>query len=282
MCDKTIEGLVFSVAGTGDVPELIEFLAEEYFNRFPPADILHLEVEKEVRPWLGEYVANVVSKDCSILVRDPAHSNRIAAAAVNDIICEDRPKEDIGLLSFNDPDRCPNWAKYCQLLDVLYTDVKFDRYPVLSLDLMTVGRDYEVIFVFLVIEFIVVIELLRIASMTQGHGLASECVSATIRQAQQRNIDMIKAEAFNQFMAKALNKVGFDLVKAVNYNFYVNRSGEKPYSTDSIHNKAQIFVINAGKAENLGANKQQRPVWNFKPLDLTVFSSNTLVLIFTV
>jgi hypothetical protein len=93
---------------------------------------------------------------------------------------------------------------------------------------------------------------------TQGHGLAKECVSATIRQAQQKDIDMVKAEAFNQFMAKALNKVGFDLVKAVNYNFYVNRSGEKPFSTDSIHNKAQIFVINAGKAENLGENKQQQ------------------------
>lgn len=147
MSDQTTDDLVFGVARTQDIPELIEFLAQEYFNRFPPADILHLQVEKEVRPWLGEYVANVVSKGCSIIVRDPARSNRIAAAAINDIITKDRSKEDISLLSFNDPNRWPNWAKYCQLLDVLYADVKFDRYPVLSLDLMTVRQDYEVLLI---------------------------------------------------------------------------------------------------------------------------------------
>ena len=37
---------------------------------------------------------------------------------------------------------------------------------------------------------------------------------------------------------------------------FLNASGEKPYSTDSIHNKAQIFAIDASKADNL-ATKQR-------------------------
>lgn len=78
----------------------------------------------------------------------------------------------------------------------------------------------------------------------QGQGLSKECVNATIRQAEVRKIDMVKVEAFNKFMAKALNTVGFELVKTVNYNYYANSNGEKPYATKSIHDKAQLFVIN--------------------------------------
>lgn len=140
--------LIFSVASSSDVPELIEFIIEEFFTRFPLTDILRLQVEEEVRPWFGQYVSHIVSKDCTVLVRDPVMNNRIAAASINDIVCQDRSEEDISIVSFNNPDRWPAWAKFCQLLGILHADVKFDHYPVLSLDMMTVGKYYEVKIIF--------------------------------------------------------------------------------------------------------------------------------------
>lgn len=217
--------LEFSVANCEDVSELIEFIVCEFFTRFPLTEILRLQVEVEVRPWLGQYVAHIVSKNCTVLVRDQAHNNRIAAAAINDIVNQDRSEEDISLVSFNNPEQWPAWGRICQLLDILHTDVQFDRYPILSLDLMTVGRDYA------------------------GQGLSKECANATIRQAQLRNIAMVKVEAFNNFMAKGLSTIGFELVKTVNYNFYANNNGEKPYATDSVHNKAQLFVFDTSKSK---------------------------------
>ena len=217
--------LVFSIANCDDVPELIDFIVGEFFTRFPLTVILKLQVDEEVGPWLGKYVAHIVSKKCTVLVRDAALNNRIAAAAINDIVNQDRCEDDISLISFNNPEQWPAWGRVCQLLDILHSDVKFDRYPVLSLDLMTVGRDYA------------------------GQGLSKDCVNATIRQAQLRNIGMVKVEAFNNFMAQGLNTIGFELVKTVNYNFYANGNGEKPFATESIHNKAQLYVFDTSKSQ---------------------------------
>ena len=56
--------LVFDLIGPTDVNEVSEFVMNEFFHRFPLRDIL--QVDKEIRPWIGSYVAHVCSKNFSV------------------------------------------------------------------------------------------------------------------------------------------------------------------------------------------------------------------------
>ena len=58
--------LVFDLIGPTDVNEVSEFVMNEFFHRFPLRDIL--QVDKEVRPWIGSYIAHVCDKNFSVNV----------------------------------------------------------------------------------------------------------------------------------------------------------------------------------------------------------------------
>lgn len=130
-CDG-FPNLIFDLAGPSDVKELSEFVMDEFFHRFPLKNVL--DVEKEVRPWIGQYIGHVCTKQFTLILRDITSGNRIAAAAVNDLDYKNRTEEDISLISFADPIERPGWQKICGLLAELELDLNFD--PVLSIDLM--------------------------------------------------------------------------------------------------------------------------------------------------
>jgi hypothetical protein len=130
-CDG-FPNLIFDLAGPSDVKELSEFVMDEFFHRFPFKNVL--DVEKEVRPWIGHYIGHVCTKKFTLILRDITSGNRIAAAAINDLNYKDRTEDDISLISFADPIERPGWQKICRLLAELELDLNFD--PVLSIDLM--------------------------------------------------------------------------------------------------------------------------------------------------
>ena len=130
-CDGS-PNLIFDLAGPSDVKELSNFIMDEFFHRFPLRNVL--DVEKEVRPWIGQYIDHVSKKEFSIILRDITNENRIVAAAINDLDYKDRIEEDISLVSFADPIERPGWQKICRLLVELHLDLNCD--PVLSIDLM--------------------------------------------------------------------------------------------------------------------------------------------------
>ena len=130
-CDG-FPNLVFDLAGPSDVKELSDFIMEEFFHRFPLKNVL--DVEKEVRPWIGQYIGHLCTNQFFILLRDITKENRIVAAAINDLDYKDRKEEDISLISFADPIERPGWQKICGLLAELELDLDTD--PVLSIDLM--------------------------------------------------------------------------------------------------------------------------------------------------
>lgn len=216
VCDG-FPNLIFHLVEPHDVPQLTEFIMTEFFHRFPLKDTL--EVEKEIRPWIGQYISHVCSKNVSIFLRDTSNNNRIAAAAINDIDHKTRPIEDISLVSFADAIERPGWQNVCDLLEMLHEGFNFDDDPILSIDLMTVGEDYT------------------------KRGLSAQCVQLTIKLAISKGLHSIKVEAVNEFMALVLAKIGFQLIKEIDYN-QLEINGKIPFATKSIHQYARSYILN--------------------------------------
>jgi len=126
--------LIFDLVGPSDVNEVSEFVMQEFFHRFPLRDVLH--VETEIRPWIGQYIAHVCSKNFSIVLRDLHRGYRIIAAAINDVDHKERQEKDINLFTFADPVLRPGWHKICTLLSKLNKGLTYSIDPILSMDIM--------------------------------------------------------------------------------------------------------------------------------------------------
>lgn len=212
--------LVFDLVRPVDIEEVTDFLLDEYFPHLPLTKITELNIQLEIRPWIGQYLASVIQKNVSVLVRDTSRSKRIVAACINDITYRFPQKGEIDLFSFKDPIVRPNWSKICQLLEDLYVDVRFDEDPVLSFNLVGVAQGY-------------------------GHrGLATKLIDVVEKIAKGRRIGLIKNDTVNEYMANAHFQAGFIVAKEINYQFYAKDGGkfDRPFITDSIHNKIRLMV----------------------------------------
>jgi hypothetical protein len=74
-------------------------------------------------------------------------------------------------------------------------------------------------------------------------GLSALCANLTAKLAKSKGIRVIKVEAVSEFMSLALVKLGFELVKEIDFN-ELEMDGEKPFVTTSIHQKARAFILN--------------------------------------
>ncbi len=99
-CDG-FPNLIFDLAGPSDIKELSEYIMDEIFHRFPLKNVLN--VEKEVRPWISQYIGHVCTKQFTLILRDITSGNRIAAAAINDLDYKDRTEEDYRASAPNSP-----------------------------------------------------------------------------------------------------------------------------------------------------------------------------------
>jgi hypothetical protein len=126
--------LIFDLIGPVDVNEVAEFVMNEFFHRFPLKDIL--QVDKEVRPWIRQYVAHVCSKKFSIVLRDIHRGYRLVAAAINDVDHHVRDSKDINLFTFADPYERPGWHRICYMLSELNRGLTFTDDPILSMDII--------------------------------------------------------------------------------------------------------------------------------------------------
>lgn len=208
--------LIFHIAEPDDEEELTAFIMMEFFHRFPLKDIDGFDVEKEVRPWIGEYIKSMCSKNYSIILRDTANDNRIAAAAVNDYVPKDRPEDHIDILSFSDPLERPGWQIICDLLCELHKGVDLPTgEPTVSIDLMTVGDGYV------------------------NRGLAVYCAILTIQLAKSRGVKAITLESVNEYMSRVSVKAGFSMLKEIDYNQY---EISLPEATKQLHKKAGLYI----------------------------------------
>ncbi|KAI9559211.1 hypothetical protein GHT06_016000 [Daphnia sinensis] len=197
--------LIFDLAGADDVQQLTEFIMKEFFHRFPLKD--NWDVEKELRPWMGQYIGHMCSKGVSIILRDTTNNNRIAAAAINDIDYKNRAEDDISLVSFTNPIERPGWQNVCDLLEILHEGMNLDDDP-----------DYV------------------------KRGLSTQCAKLTVMLAKSKGLQSIKVEAVSEFMARVLAKIGFQMIKEIDYNC-LEINGEIPFATEDIHRYARLYIL---------------------------------------
>ena len=210
--------LIFDLIKLSDLCEVESFLISDYFPQLPLSDIIGLNAETEIRPWLAQYLSSVIVKNVSVIVRDTSQENKIVAVSINDLSCANPPKDGVDLLSFSDPSHRPKWTAICELLRDLYVNVDFDPYdPVLSFNLVGVAKNYA------------------------HRGLATKLIDIVVKIAKGRRIRLIKNEVVNEYLANAHFEAGFIVVKQINYQFY-SKDGRKPFVTDSVHNKIRLMV----------------------------------------
>lgn len=212
--------LVFDLVRPADVEEVAKFLLDEYFPQLPLTKITGMNNESEISPWIGKYLASVIPKNVSVLVRDTSRAKRIVAVCINDITYKYPARDEMNLLSFDDPITSPNWSKICQLLKDLYADIHFDEDPVLSFNLVGVARGYS------------------------HRGLATKLIDIIEKIAKGRRIHLIKNDTVNEYMANAHFEAGFIVAKEINYQFYMKDVAnlKRTFLTDSIHNKIRLMV----------------------------------------
>lgn len=214
VCNKN-PNMVFNLAEPKDKEELTEFVMNQYFHRFPLKDVEGFDVEKEVRPWIDKYITSMCSKNYSIILRDAGYGNRIAAAAVNNIVPKIRAHDYIGIDSFTDPIQRPGWQKIINLIDELHRGIDWGQDSVISLDLMTVGENYT------------------------NRGISLQCLDLTVKVAKSRGVRTVKLEAMNEFMAKTSLKAGFRMAKEIKYD---DTDLKLPKTTTMLHEKIRLFI----------------------------------------
>ncbi|XP_046638480.1 uncharacterized protein LOC124316527 [Daphnia pulicaria] len=207
--------LMFDLVGPGDVNELCEFVMNEFFHRFPLKDVLH--VETEVRPWIGQYIAHVSSKNMSIVLRDVLRGYRIIAAAINDVDYKERQEKDINLITFADPNLRPGWYTICSLLSKLNEGLSYNVDPIISMDIIAIGESYC------------------------NQGLASLCTQVTIELAEARGIHLIRIAVVNDFMSAMFASLGFQKIREIDMNELII-GGEKPFAVTDFTQKARVFI----------------------------------------
>ena len=212
--------LVFDLVRPADIEEVAIFLLKDYFPHLPLTEITEMSVELEIRPWIGKYLASVVQKNVSVLVRDTSRNKTIVAVCINDITYRYSARDDINLFSFTDPVVSPNWTKICQLVKDLYTDIHFDEDPILSFNLVGVAPGYS------------------------HRGLATKLIQIIEEIAKGRRIHLMKNEVVNEYLANTYFEAGYVMAKEIKYEFY-GKEGEIPersFFTNSIHNNIRLMV----------------------------------------
>ncbi|EFX72904.1 hypothetical protein DAPPUDRAFT_253707 [Daphnia pulex] len=205
--------LIFDLVGPTDVNEVCEFVMNEFFHRFPLKDVLH--VETEVRPWIGQYIAHVTSKNISIVLRDVLRGYRIIAVAINDVDYKERQEKDINLITFADPNLRPGWFTICSLLSKLNEGLSYNVDPIISMDIIAIGESYC------------------------NQGLAYLCTQVTIELAEARGIHLIRIEVVNDFMSAMFASLGFQKIREIDMNELII-GGEKPFAVTDFTQKARM------------------------------------------
>ena len=241
--------LMFNLVGPGDVNEVCEFVMNEFFHRFPRKDVLH--VETEVRPWIGQYIAHVSSKNMSIVLRDVYCGYRIIAAAINDVDYKERQEDDTNLFTFADPNLHPGWYTICSLLSKLNEGLSYNVDPIISMDIIVciisiLINSSCVSFKFVSLSnFILLVSTVSIIQAIGecycNQGLTALCTQVTIELAEARGIHLITIAVVNDFMSAMFASLGFQKIREIDMNELII-GGEKPFAVTDFTQKARVFI----------------------------------------
>lgn len=178
-------------------------------------EILEMDCEKEVRPWLPQFVSSVVASGWSIIVRD--NEGQLAAVRLNLLELKD---SNIGMHELVDATNQPKMTIVLELLNQLSSSFNF--YTMHNVDQ--------------------VLHLVMVAVSEQfgRRGIASRLAQLSLRRARKEGIRVVVVEGANMFAAKLLLKNGFELVNQILYNDFEYKNS-KPLTTTGIHQRIVLL-----------------------------------------
>jgi len=208
-----IKTLVADIGRPHEVQEVFDFLQRYFLPSTPIRQVTPCsdDAEDEHAPakqlWILELVKESLSMPFTIMVRDPAAENRLAAVLINTM--QERSQSQ----SADEPvdsDRSPGWlarsflSSLSQGIDI-FSLYNTDR--VLGIFIVSVGNEYGRL------------------------GLATKMFQLSIEMAEAAGAGALESGAVSEFAAKALAKCGFKTIKTVSYESFEMKDGVRPMAS---------------------------------------------------
>lgn len=220
------DNLTFDTIGIEQLDEVVEFLMKYFFPTVPIGNIVNMDVEVEVRPWVHRFISSVLRQGHSLAVRDASARNQLAAVSLSQL--EVQSAVDIGpsLMDCVDPEKHPLMLMNVYFLEELAGDVDFfHRYGV---------------------ERVVDITMLAVNTAYASRGLATQLIQLTVSRARcQLDVSVFKTEAVSEYAARAHFKAGFQTIHQIHYDDFVYE-GDKPLAglVETDHKTGRLMVLN--------------------------------------
>lgn len=199
--------------------EVSEFLLDHFFPQVPIGKIVNMDVNREIRPWLADFIETVLAASPASIAVRTRKDGRLVALAVNIIErLGGEPSPDI--TQFVDPVQHPLMHMNMAFLEEL--SIFPDDCPAAS----------QMMNVFMV----------AVAPQYGKRGLASKLIQLSVVLAGRLGIEMVVSQAVNYYAIRALEKCGFRSVKQVLYGDFVYE-GTTPLANNGVHQKAELMVL---------------------------------------
>ena len=209
------DDLEFIIVRQEEKIEVSEFLLEHFFPEVPIGKIVNMDVNREVRPWLADFIESVLASSTSIAIRK-RDDGQLVALAVNMI---ERPGAP-DITQFVNPVQHP----------LMYMNMAFlEDLSVFPNDCPASSEMFNVF-------------MISVSPKYSKRGLASKLIQLSVQLAGQLGIRMVISQAVNYYAIKALEKCGFRSVKQLSYNEFVYCE-TTPLANNGIHQKAELMVL---------------------------------------
>ena len=220
------DNLVFDSIGMDHLDEVVEFLMKHFFPTVPIGNIVDMDVEVEVRPWVHRFIGGVLQQGQSLGIRDASARNQLAAVCLVQLEVKSAALDSgPSLMDCVDPQKHPLMLMNVVFLEALAGDVDFfHRYGV---------------------ERVIDITMLAVNPSYASRGLATQLIQLTVSRGQcQHDVSVFKTEAVSEYAARAHFKVEFQAIHQIHYGDFVYDGG-KPLAAlvESDHKVGRLMVL---------------------------------------
>ncbi|XP_057370337.1 arylalkylamine N-acetyltransferase 1-like [Daphnia carinata] len=218
--------LTVYIAQPDDGQEIFEFLLQHFFPLAPIRQLaLYDESEEAKRPeWVDDIVRECVQAPYSLLVRDACLHNQIVAVAINDMkkrTSTHGANHQLYAPKSNNPAQIPVGRLHKAVLE-------------------DINRDVDIFAIFQT-EIKMEIGALAVDGRYTRQGLATRLVELSLRIAKAHGAGAVWTEALSAYTAKAVSKLGFDVLKSVTYDDF-RYEGELPLANIPGHSVGRLMA----------------------------------------
>jgi len=219
------DNLVFDTIGMEHLDEVVEFLMKYFFPTVPIGNIVDMDVEVEVRPWVHRFIGGVLKQDQTLCIRDASNQNQLAAVCLVQLEVKSATDSGPSLMDCVDREEHPLMLMNVVFLEALANDVDF-------------FQQYGV-------ERVLDITMLAVNPAYASRGLATQLIQSAVSRARcQLDVSVFKTEAVSEYAARAHFKAGFQTIHQIQYDHFVYE-GDKPLAAlvETDHKIGRLMVL---------------------------------------